>query len=125
MLCNRTSECVFRCSRFLVKVRVLTQAQRSLTEVKSRSPDFPFLSRSLWLSSTPGMADVGEGKALPGEEPVKSAKQLKKEAQKRERDEKFLSKQIKMGNLKAPQVFLISIFVLTSFLFPHSKPRQQ
>ena len=39
-----------------------------------------------------GMADNG---VPPGEGPAKTAKQLKKEAQKREKMEKFLSKQNK------------------------------
>ena len=45
------------------------------------------------------MADTADGQAAPGgDPPVKTAKQLKKEAQKREKMEKFLAKQAKAGD---------------------------
>ena len=51
------------------------------------------------------MADNCGGNIPEGEQPVKTAKQLKKEAQKREKKEKFLAKQAKKDeNQKAIKV---------------------
>jgi len=50
------------------------------------------------------MADAAQDRAPGAEEPVKTAKQLKKEAQKKEKMEKFLAKKNKEEGKKSSKV---------------------
>ena len=59
-------------------------------------------SRNLRSYPAVKMADSGEGNAPNGGERVKTAKELKKEAQKKEKMEKFLAKQAKKEENQKP-----------------------
>ncbi len=83
----------------------------------SSKPSCIFVRKNICTSST-GMADAAQESGSPGEEPVKSAKQLKKEAQKKEKMEKFMAKKKMEENKKTAKVdFNLPIDIFTVHIF--------
>ena len=93
-----------RCLLLLSLTKAHTRLSRSIAHQHHLRLGPPSLSsfvtcsgktRALFTSCVVGMS---EGKLAEGDQPVKTEKQLKKEAQKREKMEKFLAKQAKKGD---------------------------
>lgn len=88
------------------KFSSLVLLSRHRVQLERHTPPSSSFARNVHWStlSMSGMADEPKGTAIEGDQPVKTAKQLKKEAQKKEKMEKFLAKQSKKEEASTSKV---------------------